>query len=168
MNQIVLIGFMGAGKTTVGNLLAEKMGCPQYDFDQLIVDKIGMSIAEYFDQYGDAAFRDIETAVLAEVDTLEGVLSTGGGIVLKDKNRTLLKKMPYVVYLKADLSELIQRVTHDEENVRPLADSKTPAEIEAIYRPRVPLYEESARIIIETTGKTPEEIVTEILKQVGE
>ncbi|WP_207940579.1 shikimate kinase [Enterococcus sp. DIV2402] len=168
MNQIVLIGFMGAGKTTVGNLLAEKLNSQQYDFDQLIVEKIGMSIADYFEQYGDVAFREIETTVLAEVDALDGILSTGGGIVLKAENRELLKKMANVVYLKADLTELIQRVTQDEENIRPLADSKTPQEIEAIYRPRVPLYEESAQIIIETTGKTPQEIVTEILKQVGE
>lgn len=168
MNQIVLIGFMGAGKTTVGNLLAEKLNVQQYDFDQLIVEKIGMSIADYFEQYGDVAFREIETTVLAEVDALDGILSTGGGIVLKAENRELLKKMSNVVYLKADLTELIQRVTQDEENIRPLADSKTPQEIESIYRPRVPLYEESAQIIIETTGKTPQEIVTEILKQVGE
>ncbi|KAF1301520.1 shikimate kinase [Enterococcus saccharolyticus] len=168
MKNIVLIGFMGAGKTTIGQLLATKLNWQQYDLDQVIVEKIGMSIADYFDKYGSEAFRNVETQVLQESHDWQGIISTGGGIILKEENRQLLQEQPYVVYLKADLEELIRRVKQDEYNVRPLADSKTADEVKEVYLPRVPLYEESASHIIDTTGKSPEEIVQEILNQVGE
>ena len=167
MKQIVLIGFMGAGKTTIGQLLSEATGLPQYDFDELVVNKIGMSIADYFDRFGSEAFRTIETSILEESADLSGIISTGGGIVLKEKNRELLKRLDDVIYLKADMMTLIDRVVLDKRNVRPLAESKSPEEIAQVYLPRVPLYEESAKIVIETTGRTPEEIVQEILAKVG-
>lgn len=167
MKQIVLIGFMGAGKTTIGHLLAKETGLTQYDFDELVVNKIGMSIADYFDRFGSDAFRAVETSILEESADLSGIISTGGGIVLKEKNRTILKEMPCVIYLKADMMALIERVVLDKRNVRPLAESKSPEEIAEVYLPRAPLYEESAKIIIETTGRTPEDIVKEILNKVG-
>ncbi len=168
MNGIVLIGFMGAGKTTIGKLLAEKTQLDHIDFDDLIVAEIGMTIQEYFDLHGEQAFREIETKVL--VDTLERpqIISTGGGIVLKEQNRQLLKQMSRVVYLKTDADELITRLKADTESIRPLVVSKSPDEIIAVYRPRIPLYEESANLVIETTAKTPNEIVEEILAEVGE
>lgn len=168
MKQVVLIGFMGAGKTTIGKLLAEATGLQQYDFDEVLVNRIEMPIADYFDLHGEEAFREIETDVLKTSGNLEGIISTGGGIILKERNRQLLKEMPLVVYLKADLDELIHRVVLDKRNVRPLATSKSPDEIKAVYLPRVPMYEASCSCIIETTNRTPEEIVEEILSLVGE
>lgn len=168
MNGIVLIGFMGAGKTTIGSLLAKETGMGQIDFDDLITAEIGMSIQAFFAEYGEPAFREIETRILAETLTRPEIISTGGGIVLKEENRQLLKNMPQVVYLKTDPTELITRLQADTKNVRPLVLSKTPAEILAVYQPRIPFYEESASLVVDTTGKTPEEIVAEILAKVGE
>ncbi|MGM0124269.1 shikimate kinase [Enterococcus sp. AZ194] len=168
MNGIVLIGFMGAGKTTVGHLLSQRTGLEQIDFDDLIVQEIGMTIQEYFDLHGEEAFRKKETEILAKSLDLEHIISTGGGIVIKEENRRLLNQMPSVVYLKTDADELVKRLKADKETVRPLVVSKGPDEIKQVYLPRIPFYEESANIIVETTGKTPAEIVDTILSKVGE
>lgn len=166
MENIVLIGFMGAGKTTIGRLLAQKLNAKQHDFDEILVEQIGMSIADYFERFGSESFRKIETNVLQQSLELKGVISTGGGIVLKEENRLFLQKNPNVIYLRADLEELIHRVILDKRNVRPLATSKSPDEIREVYLPRLPLYEESANFVIDTTKKQPEEIVQEILDKV--
>ncbi|AYW48593.1 shikimate kinase [Tetragenococcus osmophilus] len=166
MENIVLIGFMGAGKTTIGHLLAQKLNTKQHDFDEILVEKIGMSIADYFERFGSESFREVETNVLQQSIQLEGIISTGGGIVLKEENRLFLQENTNVIYLKADLDELIHRVVLDKRNVRPLATSKSHDEIREVYLPRLPLYEESAKYVIDTTKKQPEEIVQEILDKV--
>lgn len=168
MNNILLIGFMGAGKTTIGGLLAEKKKLRHVDLDELIVQEIGMPISDYFALYGEDSFREKETEALTKAIKQEQIISTGGGIILKAENRELLKNHPKVIYLKTEATELIRRLEADQKNVRPLVVSKTPTEILAVYEPRIPLYEESARIVIETTGKTPQQIVTDILTKVGE
>ncbi|WP_291292874.1 shikimate kinase [Enterococcus sp.] len=168
MKGFVLIGFMGAGKTTIGRLLAEQLELAHIDFDDLIVEEIGMTIQEYFDRYGEAAFREKETEILANSLMLDRVISTGGGIVLKEENRQLLKTMPQVVYLKTETDELVKRLKNDTKTVRPLVVSKSPDEIIDVYRPRIPLYEESATLVIDTTHKSPTAIVTEILQKAGE
>lgn len=166
MKGILLIGFMGAGKTTIGQLLSEKTGMEQIDLDEKIVAEIGMTIQEYFDLYGEAAFREKETAVLQSYRDSDQIVSTGGGIVLRAENRALLKQMDPVVYLKTDPEVFIERLSADTENVRPLVLSKTPEEIREIFLPRVPLYEESATFSVETNDRTPEEIVAEILTRI--
>ncbi|MDH6364185.1 shikimate kinase [Enterococcus sp. PF1-24] len=168
MKSIVLIGFMGAGKTTIGKALGESLQMQPIDFDDLIVAEIGMTIQAYFDLYGEAAFREKETQVLKKTMNLTQIISTGGGIVLKEENRQLLKQMPVVVYLKTDADELVKRLLADTVNVRPLVAAKNPEEIKAIYQGRIPFYEESASLIVDTTGKTPATIVAEILAYVGE
>jgi len=165
---IVLIGFMGAGKTTVGKVLAEKTQSDQIDLDKYIVDKIGMPISEYFAKYGEDEFRKLETQILKEHLDFPGVVSPGGGVILKEENQEVLRQMPLVVYLQTDLDELLNRIEHDYDNYRPVIQGKTIEEIKEIYLPRVPLYEEIAHHIIDTTDKTPEEIADIILELAGE
>jgi shikimate kinase len=167
VKNFVLIGFMGAGKTTIGRLLAEQLQLGHIDFDDLIVKEIGMAIQEYFDRYGEEAFRQRETQILSNSINRDGVISTGGGIVLKKENRQLLQQIPQVIYLKTEPEELLERLKNDTESIRPLVVSKSPAEIIDVYRPRIPLYEESATLVIETTAKSPLEIVAEIIEKVG-
>lgn len=166
MERIVLTGFMGAGKTTIAQLLSQKTGLPLLDLDTIIVEEIGMSIQDYFDLHGEEAFRRKETEVLERCAEEKGIFSTGGGIVLREANRSILKKMKNVIYLKADPDELVKRLADDQVNVRPLVLSKTAEEIKAIYTPRIPLYEECASLTVDTTGKAPEATAEEIINGV--
>ena len=153
MKGIVLIGFMGAGKTTIGRLLAERLQLAHVDFDDLIVESIGMTIKTILIVTG-SRFSRKETEILTHSLTLDQVISTGGGIILKEENRQLLQQFPKVVYLKTEPEELLDRLKKDTVNIRPLVVSKSPAEIIDIYRPRMPLYEESATVVIDTTRKS--------------
>ena len=111
----ILLGFMGAGKSTIARALSADF----LDMDELIFQKIGMSIQEYFAQYGESAFRKIEAEVLAECIQQDVVLSTGGGVVLSSQNRDLLTQNPQNIYLKADFETLFRRIEEDQENQRP-------------------------------------------------
>lgn len=166
MKGIILIGFMGAGKTTIGKLLSEKTGMAHIDFDDKIVEEIGMTIQEYFDKFGEEAFRERETEVLKRYSDHNQIISTGGGIVLRAENRALLKQMPPVVYLKTKPETFLSRIKKDHSTVRPLVLSKSPEEIEEVFKPRIPFYEESASLIVETSDRAPEEIVQEILENI--
>lgn len=165
---LVLIGFMGAGKTTVGNVLANKTATKQIDLDQCIVEKIGMPISEYFDKHGEESFRELETAMLKDFLNTPGILSPGGGVILKEENQALLKEQATVVYLQTDLDELLRRIEQDTTNYRPLLHNKTIEEVKDIFLPRIPIYEEIADHIVDTTNKTPEEIADVILELVGD
>ena len=166
MKGIILIGFMGAGKTTVGRLLSKETGMDHIDFDDKIIEEIGMTIQEYFDLYGEDAFRERETAVLKRYLDHNQVVSTGGGIVMRPENRELLKQMAPVVYLKTKPESFISRLKKDHTTIRPLVVSKSAEEIQKVFEPRIPLYEQSASIIIETDNRTPEAIVQEILENI--
>ncbi|EOH98594.1 hypothetical protein UAW_01190 [Enterococcus haemoperoxidus ATCC BAA-382] len=166
MKGIILIGFMGAGKTTVGKLLSEKTGMEHIDFDDKIVEEIGMTIQEYFDLHGEDAFRERETNVLKRYLDHDQVVSTGGGIVMRSENRELLKQMAPVIYLQTKPEVFIPRLKHDHTTVRPLVVSKSPEEIKQVFEPRIPFYEESASLVVATDNRTPEEIVHEILKNI--
>lgn len=168
MDNIILIGFMGAGKTTIGKLLAENTGRTHVDFDEMLEAEIGCKIADYFAEFGEAAFRQQESELLKNFKQDNHVISTGGGIVLQPENRRVLQSLEPVIYLKADPKVFIPRLQADQENVRPLVLAKTPAEIEAVYRPRIPLYEASATFTIDTANLTPTEVVEKILQQLDE
>lgn len=152
----VLIGFMGAGKTTVGSLLDPAFA----DMDALLVQRLEMPISDYFARFGEERFRQQESLLLQELleqDT--SVIATGGGIVIRSENRELLKKNPCNIYLRIDFDRLYQRLAADPATKRPLFLNKDPEEFRALYDQRLPLYEEVATHVIDVADKTPEEIV---------
>lgn len=162
--SILLIGFMGAGKSTVGRLLAEQLAKPFRDLDQLVEEMTQKTIPQLFEE-GEAVFREAETKALIVALGKDQVIACGGGIILKEANQALLQAHPQVVYLKGQPDALFRRIQKDEANVRPLATEKTVAEIREILTPRLPLYESAASIEVETTGKAPQEIVQEIVER---
>ena len=152
----ILLGFMGAGKTTIGRLLDPAFA----DMDALLVRRLEMPISDYFTRYGEESFRLQESLLLQELlDGQSSVIATGGGIVLKPENRELLKKNPCNIYLRIDFDYLYQRLATDPVNKRPLFLDKNQEEFHTLYEQRLPLYEEVATHVIDVTDKTPEKIV---------
>lgn len=154
----VLLGFMGAGKSTIARELD-----PNYiDMDVLIEKRLGTSIAEFFAEKGEAAFRQVESELLAKLVKTDRVLSTGGGVVISPLNRDLLKQNPDTIYLKADFETLYQRISADKNNQRPLFLSKTKEELQKIFQERESWYEEVASKVVDVTILSPEEIAEEL------
>ena len=161
---ICLIGFMGSGKTTIGKSLATKLSKTWVDLDLYIEEMLGKDIASLFAAKGEAYFRQQEAFYLkAVLDRKVGVLSTGGGVIVTETNRALLKNKN-TFYLKYDCDTLYKRIGEDPK--RPLASSYEV--IKARYEERQALYEASARYIIEAEGKTVEEVTTMILERLKE
>ena len=160
--MITLTGFMGSGKTTVGKVLADFLGCPFMDLDDLIVKKAGKSIPEIFAQDGEPAFRQLEARLLRQ--TVEKytentvVLALGGGAVTAPASAALLREKTVCIYLRASLETLLGRL-EGETAGRPLADASLADRLAA----RAPIYEETAHVIIDTDGLTPDEVADEII-----
>ena len=154
----VLLGFMGAGKSTIARGLD-----PDFvDMDALLEDRLGMPIARFFEENGEAAFRQLEEEVLADLLKTEQVVSTGGGVVISQKNRALLKENSDNIYLKADFETLYQRISDDKENQRPLYLNNSKEELAAIFNERQAWYEEVASKVIDVSKLSPEEIIEEL------
>ena len=164
--NIVLIGFMGSGKSTVGRQLHQRLGYPLSDMDQLIEQTAGKKITEIFKEEGESAFRDFETLQLLEIakqtDTRH-IISTGGGIIIREENRQLLRKMGYVIWLVASPEEIHNRTSRN--NNRPLLNNEDPAgTIRKLLETRTPLYKECAHLAIETNQLNLDEITTGIIE----
>lgn len=154
----VLLGFMGAGKSTIARVLD-----PNYlDMDALIEKRLGMSIADFFAEKGEAAFRQVESEVLAELLQRDQVVSTGGGVVISQRNRDLLKTNSDNIYLKADFETLYHRIAADQDNQRPLFLNNSKEELAAIFQERQAWYEEVASRVLDVTKLSPEEIIEEL------
>ena len=154
----VLLGFMGAGKSTIARVLD-----PDYlDMDALIEKRLGMSIANFFAEKGEEAFRQIESDILADLLKTNRVVSTGGGVVISQRNRDLLKTNPDNIYLKADFETLYQRIAVDKDNQRPLFLNNSKEELAAIFQERQAWYEEIASQVLDVTKLSPEEIIEEL------
>lgn len=156
--MIVLAGFMGAGKTTVGRLLAAKLGVPFADSDQVIEERAGKPVHRIFADDGEPAFRRLEHDVIAEL--LAGpdlVLAVGGGAAAEPGTRDLLAAAP-VVYLRVSYPEAMHRVGADRG--RPMLARP---DVEQLYAERDPLYRAAARCTVDTDGRSPEEIAVDIL-----
>ena len=160
--MITLTGFMGSGKTTVGKVLADFLGCPFMDLDELIVKKAGKSIPDIFAQDGEAAFRQLEARILRQqVEKYAEstvVLALGGGAVLAPASAALLHEKTVCIYLRASLETLLARLAGETAG-RPLADDAIAERLAA----REPLYEETAHVIVDTDGLSPDEVADEII-----
>jgi shikimate kinase len=163
-DSVVLVGFMGAGKTTVGRLVAQSLGLALVDTDALIEERFG-PIADLFTTRGEAGFRDLEReVVLAELEVAKAeprVLSLGGGAVTIDDVRLALGRLPHVVWLDAPLDVLFRRASADA-GTRPLARDE--AAFETLYEQRVPLYREVATVVVRDSGdEGPDRLTRRVL-----
>jgi shikimate kinase len=164
-HSIALIGLSGTGKSSVGRLLAVRLGWPLLDTDALIVQSAGREIAQIFAVEGEARFRDIEAAALHQaLEVRPTVVATGGGIVLRAENRALLRERAFVVWLDAPTAVLVARLqAHDEE--RPLLQGDAVVRLDALRTARAALYAEVADLQIETNGRTVEAICEEVMRK---
>ena len=153
--MIALVGLPGCGKSTIGRRLATTLGWKSIDIDRDIEAKLGCSIAAFFEQRGEEAFRDVEQDVLDRATRdLGAVIATGGGAVLRQANRTVLKERATVVYLISPLPELAKRLARDKR--RPLL--RGPGELDAklsdLFEVRDPLYRATAHVVVSAAGMT--------------
>lgn len=165
--NVVLIGYRGSGKTTVGRLLADRLGVAFVDTDATIVEAAGRSITDIFAEEGEAGFRRREREAILRAIAIENrVISIGGGAIEDDRSRAALRAFGHVVWLTADSTVLWQRVQGDAgtQANRPDLAGGGIAEIEAILSRRLPLYAEAAHSQVVVEGKTPAEIVEEIVR----
>ena len=162
MKNIVLTGFMGTGKSTVGALLAKKLGRKFIDSDEAIVIREGRSISEIFRTDGEEYFRDTESEVIRDLSKLsDAVIATGGGAVLRVENIDSLRKNGIVINLSASLETICERTCRNSS--RPLINQKTPAQIEKIMQSRKKAYENND-FCINVDNKTPMGISDEIIE----
>lgn len=166
MQNIVLIGFMGTGKTTVSEQFSKMYEMEIIDMDRVIAEREGMTIPEIFLTHGEEYFRSLETRLLIELQSRESVIiSCGGGVVMCERNVAEMKKNGKVVLLTATPKTILERVKDNEE--RPLLKNRKSVEgITELMEIRRPKYEAAADIIIETDCKTVEEICKEIMNKV--
>jgi shikimate kinase len=157
---IVLVGAPGSGKSTVGALLAERLGVTFRDADAVIVERAGKSVAEIFTDDGEAAFRALEGQITAELLALPGVLSLGGGAVLSGATRAALR-VHRVVWLRVGLTQSVKRVGLD--TARPLLLGNVRGQLLRLLNERAPLYAEVATDVVDTDDTTPAQVVETIM-----
>ena len=164
-SNIFLVGPMGAGKSTVGKQLAKSLGRDFYDSDREIEKRTGVSIAWIFEMEGEAGFRLRERKVIDELTELKNiVLATGGGAVLAEENRRVLRSRGYVVYLSASVEQLLRRTNKDKN--RPLLQTGQPEDkITGLMAERAPLYKDVADIELRTGDQSIQYVVSGLIKQ---
>jgi shikimate dehydrogenase len=167
--NVILEGFMGSGKTTVSEILSEKLSLDILDTDEAIETTEGRSISDIFAEDGEEAFRDMETELLKTITDdhwRDMVISLGGGLPVREENRRLLKEAGKVIYLKVSPETVLKRLEGDD--TRPLLRTDNPLErIKELQEKRSEVYDEAADIVIDTDGKSPEEVALEILDKLG-
>ena len=163
--RVFLIGPMGAGKSTLGKRLARALQLDYCDCDEELVARTGASISLIFDVEGESGFRDREANLLDELTQRSDlVLATGGGIVLRESNRKILKDRGFVIYLHAPLDKLYERTRKDTS--RPLLQTENPlASLKAIIDERRPLYEQTADLSVDTNERSITQLISHIKRQ---
>ncbi|WP_286714914.1 shikimate kinase AroK [Marinobacter sp. tcs-11] len=165
--RVVLVGPMGAGKSTIGRLLARELGYRFLDSDRIIEERCGANIPWIFDVEGEDGFRQRETAMLDELSNEVGtVLATGGGAVMRAENHGLLKKNAVVVYLKTSIDQQVERTRKDRN--RPLLQNDDPEGVlRRLFAIRDPLYTELADIVMFTDRKSPRLVVRQLVNRIN-
>ena len=160
---IVLIGFMGSGKSSTGRALARKTGWPRFDTDESVAARFGRDIAGIFAEFGEEKFREAETEALRELSgAAPCIIVTGGGIVLRPENVELLRRLGTVVHLDADDETLFERVSR--RTTRPLLQTEDPrGTLTKLLRERQPIYREAADLRVDTSRLTHEEVAEAVL-----
>jgi shikimate kinase len=169
---LALVGYRGTGKSTVGRLLSESMNRRFVDVDLEIETRSGRSIAVIFAESGEAAFRDWEQRTLVELFTQypEAVVATGGGSVIREHNRRRMRAFGRIIWLTAHADELARRLEADvrSKRIRPALTSRgLIEEIAHVLKERAPIYESLADLVVETNGKSPEEVAFSILESIA-
>lgn len=163
--SVVLVGFMAAGKSRIGRLLAERLALPSVDTDVAIEEEQGCAIADIFRERGEAAFRDLEGELIARlVAGPPQVIALGGGAFVDERTRALLNERARTVWLDTPFELIAERVARSSH--RPLARSRPTSELRALWEQRRPSYAE-AQIRIDTSDAKPERIVTSIVEALG-
>ncbi|MGC4376543.1 shikimate kinase [Fictibacillus sp. Mic-4] len=160
MRAIYLTGFMGAGKTTIGTVLGEKLSVPVIDTDHYIEEWKGKRIADIFGQEGEHAFRQYETEALLLLPKADAVIMTGGGLPLKEANREMMNAAGTIVYLHCDFEVIVKRL--EEDQTRPLFNKHRKEEMRALYEARRPAYEQ-CHFTLDVSVLTPVEAADSII-----
>ncbi|MEA1082510.1 shikimate kinase AroK [Marinobacter qingdaonensis] len=165
--RVVLVGPMGAGKSTIGRMLAKELGYQFLDSDRIIEERCGANIPWIFDVEGEDGFRQRETAMLDELSLKHNtVLATGGGAIMRPENHRLLKQDALVVYLKTSIDQQVERTRKDRN--RPLLQNDDPeAVLRKLFAIRDPLYTQLADIIMHTDRKSPRLVVRQLVNRMN-
>jgi shikimate kinase len=159
--NVILVGFMGAGKSVCGRLLARRLGRCFVETDDMIVSRDGRPIPEIFRQDGENAFRRLESEAVEALRLKSGeVIATGGGLPCHEGRMDVLRELGTVVWLRGDLIEILARASRT--GARPMLSGRTPAEIERLYRAREPYYAR-AHLRVDTAGQTVDQVVSRIM-----
>lgn len=166
--NIILIGPMGAGKSTIGRILSQELRLSFIDVDREIEERAGANIPWIFDVEGEGGFRDREQQVLFDLSQKQDqVIATGGGAVLRAENRSCIQSQGFVVYLKTSIDQQLERTEKDKN--RPLLQTEDPRKVlEDLIQQREPLYLQSADLTIETDKRHPRNVAIDIIKQLSQ
>ena len=163
--NIILIGPMGSGKSTIGNIIAKRLHREFQDSDHFIEERTGVDIARIFDIEGEQGFRDRESSALAELLSQNNrVIATGGGSVLREENQKLLKQKGYIVFLDTSVNQQMQRLSRDKK--RPLLQTENPRQrLEALFDQRRPIYLDLADLAVKTDKRVARRLAADIINQ---
>ena len=163
--NIFLVGPMGAGKTSIGKRLAKRLKRSFVDSDRTLEERTGVAITTIFELEGEDGFRDRETKILQELANLDNtVIATGGGIIVRESNRSLLKENGTIVYLQASVDSQLKRTRHDKK--RPLLQTKNRRDkLQILAKQRDPIYKSLADIVIHTDSQSISHSISQIIKQ---
>jgi shikimate kinase len=166
--NIILIGPMGSGKSTIGSIIAKRLNREFEDSDHYIEKRTGVDIARIFDIEGEQGFRERETNALADLLSQHNrVIATGGGSVLRKQNQDMLKKEGYIVFLDTSVNQQMQRLARDKK--RPLLQTENPRQrLEALFEERRPIYLELADLAVKTDRRMARRLAADIIKQLPE